>query len=195
MACGVGALGEAFDWPVPVTIMLSLASGITVSVIGNKMLFKNAEGVVIREKVLDEEQVKIIEESLESGRKTVKELISESDAAKKWGTLDDGTNQGVKHFSDYWEKSPERIPSLEQRLGVQEGAFNNSLDGFNNFTTQAERVISDATSAGNIKSINGKTIYYIDGVANPKKGVVVIVRDGKIQSIMPSDIKSYNKMQ
>ena len=81
-ACGVGALGEAFDWPVPVTIMLSLASGITVSVIGNKMLFKNAEGVVIREKVLDEEQVKIIEESLESGRKTVKELISESDAAK-----------------------------------------------------------------------------------------------------------------
>ena len=61
MACGVGALGEAFDWPVPVTIMLSLASGITVSVIGNKMLFKNAEGAVIREKVLDEDDVKKIE--------------------------------------------------------------------------------------------------------------------------------------
>ena len=65
--CGIGALGEAFDWPVPVTIMLSLATGITVSCIGNKLLFKNAEGVVIREKVLDEEQVKIIEESLEGG--------------------------------------------------------------------------------------------------------------------------------
>ncbi len=38
--------------------------------------------------------------------------------------LDDGTNQGVKHFSGYWEQYPERIPSLEQRLGVQEGAFN-----------------------------------------------------------------------
>ena len=36
-------MGEAFDWPVPVTIMLSLAFGITVSVIGNKMLFQNAE--------------------------------------------------------------------------------------------------------------------------------------------------------
>lgn len=37
-------------------------------------------------------------------------------------------------------------------------------------------------------------IYYIDGVSNPKKGVVVIVRDGKIQSMMPSDLKSFNKM-
>ena len=131
----------------------------------------------------------------ESGSKTVKELISESDAAKKWGILDDRTNQGVKHFSDYWERYPERIPSLEQRLGVQEGAFNNSLDGFNNFTTQAEHVISEATSTGNFKNINGKVIYYIEGAANPKKGVVVIVRDGKIQSMMPSDIKSFNKMQ
>lgn len=109
--------------------------------------------------------------------------------------LDDGTNQGVKHFSDYWEQYPERIPSLEQRLGVQEGTFNNSLDGFNNFTTQAERVISEATSVGNVRDINGKLIYYIDGAANPQKGVVVIVRDGKIQSMMPSDLKSFNKMQ
>ena len=30
-ACGVGALGETFDWPVPITMMLSLAAGITVS--------------------------------------------------------------------------------------------------------------------------------------------------------------------
>ena len=133
--------------------------------------------------------------SSKSGSKTVKELISESDAAKKWGMLDDGTNQGVKHFSDYWEQYPERIPSLEQRLGVQEGTFNNSLDGFNNFTTQAERVISEATSVGNVRDINGKLIYYIDGAANPQKGVVVIVRDGKIQSMMPSDLKSFNKMQ
>ena len=65
MACGVGALGEAFDWPVPITIMLSLASGITVSVIGNKMLFKNAEGIVIREKVLDDGEVKKIGDALD----------------------------------------------------------------------------------------------------------------------------------
>ena len=35
----------------------------------------------------------------------------------------------------------------------------------------------------------------IDGVANPKKGVVVIVKDVKIQSMMPSDFKSFNKLQ
>lgn len=84
---------------------------------------------------------------------------------------------------------------MEQRLGVQEGTFNNSLDGFNNFTTQAEHVINEATSTGNCKNINGKDIYYIEGAANLKKGVVVIVCDGKIQSMMPSDIKSFNKMQ
>lgn len=84
---------------------------------------------------------------------------------------------------------------MEQRLGVQEGTFNNSLEGFENFATQAERVISEATLAGNVRNINGKEIYYIDGVAKPKKGVVVIVRDGKIQSMMPSDLKSFNKLQ
>ena len=35
----------------------------------------------------------------------------------------------------------------------------------------------------------------IDGVANPKKGVVVIMCDGLIQSMMPSDFKSFIKMQ
>ena len=154
------------------------------------------EGIVKQsDELTGEVAEKAGKEVIEGGTKTVKELISESDAAKKWGMLDDGTNQGVKHFSDYWEQYPERIPSLEQRLGVQEGAFNNSLDGFNNFTTQAERVISEATSVGNVRDINGKLIYYIDGAANPKKGVVVIVRDGKIQSMMPSDLKSFNKMQ
>lgn len=69
----------------------------------------------------------------------------QSESAKKWGILEDGTNQGVKHFADYWEKYPERIPSLEQRLGVNAGDFNNSLEGFENFTKQAERVIDEAT--------------------------------------------------
>lgn len=63
---------EALDWPVPVTIMLSLVTGITVSCIGNKLLFQNAEGVVIRETVLDDEKVKSIEESLEGGTRTIK---------------------------------------------------------------------------------------------------------------------------
>lgn len=44
---------------------------------------------------------------------------------------------------------------------------------------QAERVISEATSAGNVRAINGKMIYYVESVVNPKKGVIVIVSDGK----------------
>lgn len=57
-ACGVGALGEAFDWPVPVTMMLSLAAGITVSISGNKLLFKNADGIEIGAKTLSDAEVK-----------------------------------------------------------------------------------------------------------------------------------------
>lgn len=121
--------------------------------------------------------------------------MSESNSALKWGVLDDGTNQGVKHFNEYWDKYPERIPSLEKRLGLPEGTFDNTLDGFNNFTEQAERVVREATEIGNVRNINGKSIYYIDGIENAKKGVVVIMKDGKIQTMMPSDFKSFNKMQ
>ena len=69
-ACAVGALGEAFDWSVPITIMLSLAIGITVNVSGTDILFKNTDGVVIGRKTLDEEQLKILGESIEGGSKT-----------------------------------------------------------------------------------------------------------------------------
>ena len=113
----------------------------------------------------------------------------------KWGTDSNGCNQGERHFNNYWEKYPERIPSLEQRLGLEEGTFANNEEGFNNFTAQAEGVVERATEAGTYKNVNGKTIYYVDGAANPKKGVVVIVKDGKLQSMMPSDPKSYSKLQ
>lgn len=64
-ACGVGALGETFDWPVPVTMMLSLAAGITVSISGNKLLFKNADGVEIGAKTLSDAEVKKIGDVLD----------------------------------------------------------------------------------------------------------------------------------
>ena len=64
-ACGVGALGEAFDWPVPVTMMLSLAAGITVSISGNKLLFKNADGIEIGSKTLSDAEVKKIGDVLD----------------------------------------------------------------------------------------------------------------------------------
>ena len=57
------------------------------------------------------------------------------------------------------------------------------------------RTIFRGRSAGNVRAINGKMIYYVESVVNPKKGVIVIVSDGKIQSMMPSNLKSFNKMQ
>ena len=58
-------LGEAFDWPVPVTMMLSLAAGITVSISGNKLLFKNADGIEIGSKTLSDAEVKKIGDVLD----------------------------------------------------------------------------------------------------------------------------------
>ena len=66
-ACGVGALGETFDWPVPVTMMLSLATGITVSISENKLLFKNADGIEIGSKTLSDAEVKKIGDVLDEG--------------------------------------------------------------------------------------------------------------------------------
>ena len=66
-ACGVGALGETFDWPVPITMMLSLAAGITVSISGNKLLFKNADGIEIGAKTLNDAEVKKIGDVLDEG--------------------------------------------------------------------------------------------------------------------------------
>ena len=77
-ACGVGALGEAFDWPVPVTMMLSLAAGITVSISGNKLLFKNADGVEIGAKTLSDDEIKIVEEEIEKNTRT--EILSSEEA-------------------------------------------------------------------------------------------------------------------
>lgn len=62
-ACGVSAIGEAFHWPIPITIMLSLAAGIAVSCKGNKLLFEG-EGFS-REVLLDDTEVKQIGEMFE----------------------------------------------------------------------------------------------------------------------------------
>ncbi|MGL5152049.1 MAG: hypothetical protein ACRC7N_15945, partial [Clostridium sp.] len=129
--------------------------------------------------------------SYQGAAKPIREQMLESSSAKLWGTLQDGTNQGVKHFADYWEKYPERIPSLAERLGVDASKFENTVDGFNNFTEQVLKVKNN----GILREPNGKQIYYLEGATKPKKGVVVIFKDGKIQSMMPSDIKSFNKLE
>ena len=79
-------------------------------------------------------------------------------------------------------------------MGVSKGTFENSLEGFTNFTEQAERVIKEAKKNKNLRNVNGKLFYYIDGADKIKKGVAVVFEDGRLQSMMPSDIKSFHKL-
>ena len=78
-------------------------------------------------------------------------------------------------------------------MGVSKGTFENSPEGFKNFTEQAERVVKEAKKNKNVRNVNGKSFYYIDGADKIKKGIEV-VEDGKLQSIMPSNIKLFHKL-
>ena len=114
--------------------------------------------------------------------------VNEKRILEKWGTAADGTNQGKRHFYEYLAEEPKRLISLEKRLGVPEGTFENSPKGFKNFTEQAERVIKEAKINGNtIVEEDGKKIsYFIKGAGkNLREGVKVITYDGKLQSMMP----------
>ena len=126
------------------------------------------------------------------GDETIGNLNTER-ILNKWGTGADGTNQGIRHFYEYWDEQEGRIPSLEKRLGVPEGTFEKLPEGFKNFTEQAERVIKEAQENGNVREVNEKTYYYIDGANKAKEGVLVIVKDEKIQTIMPSSKKYFLK--
>ena len=98
-ACGVGALGEAFDWPMPITIMLSLAAGITVSIAGNKMLFKNEQGIIIGEKVLDGDDVKLVENMAEQ----IDTVISAKDRIKLQGWNNPPSDELYLKYKDIFD--------------------------------------------------------------------------------------------
>ena len=105
--------------------------------------------------------------------------------------------KNTRKDSDYWKIGKDNaIISfiLEKRLGVSKGTFENSPEGFKNFTEQAERVVKEAKKNKNVRDVNGKSFYYIDGADKIKKGVVVVVEDDKLQSIMPSNIESFHKL-
>lgn len=95
-ACGVGALGEAFDWPVPVTMMLSLAAGITVSISENKLLFKNADGIEIGSKTLSDDDLKIVEQTIEGENySNLTEVVSAKEAEVYLHFLESGSTEGM----------------------------------------------------------------------------------------------------
>lgn len=93
-ACGVGALGETFDWPVPITMMLSLAAGITVSISGNKLLFKNADGIEIGSKTLSDDDLKIVEQTIEGENySNLTEVVSAKEAEVYLHFLESGSTE------------------------------------------------------------------------------------------------------
>ena len=95
-ACGVGALGETFDWPVPVTMMLSLAAAITVSISGNKLLFKNADGIEIGSKTLSDDDLKIVEQTIEGENySNLTEVVSAKEAEVYLHFLESGSTEGM----------------------------------------------------------------------------------------------------
>lgn len=95
-ACGVGALGETFDWPVPITMMLSLAAGITVSISGNKLLFKNADGIEIGSTTLSDDDLKIVEQTIEGENySNLTEVVSAKEAEVYLHFLESGSTEGM----------------------------------------------------------------------------------------------------
>ena len=73
---------------------------------------------------------------------------------------------------DYWKIGKDNVIisfPLEKRSGVSKGTFENSLEEFTNFTEQAERVIKEAKKNKNVRNVNGKSFYYIDGADKIKK--------------------------
>ncbi|MEO9964137.1 MAG: RHS repeat-associated core domain-containing protein, partial [Reichenbachiella sp.] len=118
-------------------------------------------------------------------------LITSRIATSKnaWGEAADGANQGIIHFT----KLPNRLASLEGRLGLSPGIFTNgSASGFNEFTRQANRIVSQ----GRVRSVgSNKKIYFMSGARTPNKGTVVITYKGKLQSMMPATAKNFEKMK
>ena len=105
--------------------------------------------------------------------------------------------KNTRKDSDYWKIGKDNaIISfiLEKRLGVSKGTFENSPEGFKNFTEQAERGVKEAKKNKNVRNVNGKLFYYIDGADKVKKGVAVVVEDGKLQSMILGDIRLFHKL-
>lgn len=132
-------------------------------------------------------------ESLNSvaGQQLRAEMLG-SPAAAEWRNLKAGVNQGVIHHLEYTYSQPNRIPSLEARLGMKPGDFDLTPQGFENFTAQAKRVVAN----GEWRQIPGtnKVIYFLEGVKGPNKGIIVIVKDGLLDTMMPGSYSHFTKM-
>lgn len=125
----------------------------------------------------------------EAGRRLRTEMLN-SPSAEHWGVGESGANQGVKHFLDYAYKEPNRITSLGTRLGLKPDDFVMTREGFDTFTAQARRVVAEGAS----KTVGPRTFYYLDGAVNPKKGIIVIEYQGRLQSMMAGESRNYQSL-
>ena len=102
-----------------------------------------------------------------------------------WGTGKEGINQGVTHFFNMLESNPERISKIAGNLGYAADYFSKTAEGFFNFTKAAFDIILHPEIT---RFVGEKTIYFY-------KKVVVIVYNGLIQTMMPSDLDTFLKMK
>lgn len=93
--------------------------------------------------------------------------------------------------------SSDRIRSIEKQLGVSKGTYNNSAEGYKIFTEEAKKIIEKLTKNGDYKIFytNGETkgYFYVQGINKGKDGVLVITKDGKIDTVMKSNYKYFSQ--
>lgn len=114
-------------------------------------------------------------------------LIKGGESASLWGVSRDGINQGIRHYFEYSTKYPERLSQIAKILGVD--SFTYDKTGFNNFTKSVMNIVNNYQSIGAMmRSIGNKTVYYYNKL-------IIIMFDGKLQSVMVGSQKYFQNMK
>jgi hypothetical protein len=170
---------------------------ITALAVGGVSMFRNfaSSGTRALEELTASDRFRAYRAGIDDGFNVVDRMFDrliDRPSAAKWGLSKEGRNQGIVHFLDYG-RDPEmaaRLPSLEERLGVDPGTFAEGEDGFDAFTDQALRV----TETGEARQLSeDKMAYFLEGAENPSKGVVVVTYQGQLQTMYPAAYKQFLK--
>ncbi len=99
-------------------------------------------------------------------------------------------NQGIRHFFDYWRDTPDRLVGIATRLGIDVQMISPSRAGFSKFTELALNIANNYERlGGSMRTFeSGKTVYWFSNV-------IVIMFNGKLQSMMPGTMKSFLSMK
>ena len=131
-AYAVGKMGEELGLPLPITLMLSLGAGVTVSLTAGKYVFKDSAGNVVLEAGADE--VDGIRTQIKQGVETGSDVLE--------GGLEPGTLSNVDARKWYLEQEA-KIPDLiDDSLPLEQQA-RQAFDLRNQYRTQARELMSD----------------------------------------------------